>query len=115
VAQHNGVFVRFIAGAAIAWAVLLAAGCGSANNGKSALDGSPEVNALYKDNCMSCHASGLNGRMGEKTDLRKVGSRMSEAEIYAQIENGKGLMPAFKDRLAPEDIERLAQWLAAKK
>lgn len=70
--------------------------------------------ALYRSNCISCHGTGLAGNMGADSDLRAVGSRLTEAQIAAQIANGGGLMPAMKDRLTAEEIGKLAAWLAAK-
>ncbi|HTG71111.1 MAG TPA: cytochrome c [Candidatus Udaeobacter sp.] len=93
------------------------AGCGgdSAAERSIALDGPAEVVSVYKANCVSCHGTGLQGRVGPATNLQKVGARMSASDITQQIEQGESSMPAFKDRLTTEEIAGLAEWLASKK
>ncbi|WP_138755270.1 c-type cytochrome [Paenibacillus sinopodophylli] len=98
--------------------LLVLAGCGSGSGDKpsvSPVEGPQEIVSVYKANCVSCHGTGLQGRVGPATDLRKVGARMSAADITKQIEEGEGSMPAFQDRLTAEEITGLADWLASKK
>lgn len=99
--------------------VLALTACGGSGNGaagnNSALDGPAAVVSVYKANCVSCHGTGLQGRVGPATNLQKVGERMSASDITQQIEQGEGSMPAFKDRLTAEQIAGLSNWLAAKK
>jgi cytochrome c551 len=102
--------------------LLALAGCGGGDGGtqkSSALDGPDEVVSVYKANCVSCHGTGLQGRVGPATNLQKVGSRMSAADIAEQIEQGGrskgGSMPSFKDALTAEEIAGLSDWLAEKK
>lgn len=71
--------------------------------------------ALYKANCIACHGTDLEGKMGGKTNLQHVGSDLSTDQIIAQIANGGGGMPAFSGRLTDDEIKTLADWLAAKK
>lgn len=101
--------------AAAAGVVLALAGCGGGSTGGDALNGPTEVVAVYKANCVSCHGSELQGRVGPNTNLQKVGARMSNSDIIRQIEQGEGSMPDFKDRLSAEEIAGLAKWLAGKK
>ncbi|WP_235560882.1 c-type cytochrome [Bacillus sp. FJAT-28004] len=95
------------------------AACGgkgnSATDKSNALDGPEEVISVYKANCVSCHGTGLQGRVGPATNLQKVGERMSASDITKQIEQGEGSMPAFKERLTAEEIAGLSDWLASKK
>ncbi|MBD2867923.1 cytochrome c [Paenibacillus sp. IB182493] len=98
--------------AAFAALLLALAGCGG---GGTALDGPPEVMAVYKANCVNCHGSELQGRIGQITNLQKVGGRMSAEELRAQIEHGGRTMPPFEDKLTEEEIAGLAEWLSAKK
>lgn len=105
---------------AAAASLLFASGCGggsSSSGGASSseLSGPAETLALYRNNCVNCHGAELQGRMGNVTNLSEVGSRVTEAEIEAQIKSGSGAMPAFADRLGEEEIKALASWLAEQK
>ncbi|GKU80423.1 cytochrome c [Paenibacillus sp. L3-i20] len=83
--------------------------------GKALQDAPSEVAALYKAQCISCHGSELQGRVGANTNLTGIGSRMSEDELLKQIQNGERTMPPFKDTLTLEEITSLAEWLSTKK
>jgi mono/diheme cytochrome c family protein len=69
--------------------------------------------ALYKNNCLSCHGANLEGGMFPA--LNKVGATLDREAIYKTIANGASPMPAFKSQLKPEEINNLAGWLAALK
>lgn len=73
-----------------------------------------EAVALYKKQCMSCHATDLSGRVGPS--LQEIGSRLTEEELIMIIQEGdvKG-MPAYKNRLEKKEIEALVQWLVKMK
>jgi cytochrome c551 len=94
--------------------LLLLSGCGNPP-GKQALDGPADVTALYKARCINCHGAELQGKIGAKTNLQKVGQRLSAEDIVARIEQGGETMPAFKEQLSAEQIAGLAAWLAEKK
>lgn len=108
--------LRIAAALALIGTLLLTAACGkdkSAGNAKPTAPAGPaDTIALYRSNCISCHGGGLEGMMGPATDLRSVGSRLTEAQIAAQIANGGERMPALKDRLTAQEIDKLASWLA---
>ncbi|SFE05906.1 cytochrome c551 [Paenibacillus catalpae] len=111
-------FIKSLVAAATV-AVLLA-GCGnSGSNGSSIstrhMDAPEKTGAVYKANCVSCHGSDLQGRMGAQTNLQQVGARMTEQEMAEQIKHGGGSMPPFEERLTDEQIAGLAAWLAGKK
>jgi cytochrome c551 len=104
------------------------AGCGSSPQGQpfgggknenTAVDAmagaSEQVQSLYKQNCLSCHGGGLEGRVGPKTNLQQVGGRLSKEQIDKQITGGGNGMPAFGTKLKPEETQALADWLAGKK
>ncbi|WP_036720480.1 c-type cytochrome [Paenibacillus harenae] len=95
--------------------LLALAGCGGGSGKGNALDGPAGVISVYKANCVNCHGSELQGRIGAVTNLQKVGARMSAEDITVQIEDGASTMPGFKDKLSAEEIEGLAEWLAGKK
>lgn len=103
----------------IALAGLLAAGsagCGSQKAAKpKPLDGPKEAVELYRQNCLSCHGAELEGQMGPRTNLQKVGASLTQEQIRNQIANGGGGMPAQSKRLTPQQIETLAAWLATRK
>lgn len=100
-------------------ALLAACGSGSGGSGTaiptSHMDAPGKTGAVYKANCVSCHGSDLQGRMGAQTNLQKVGARMTEPEIVDQINKGGSSMPPFEERLTDEQIAGLAAWLAGKK
>lgn len=109
-----------LAAAILLLAALAACGGNEAptGGGKSGLqDASSEVADIYKTKakCISCHGNDLQGKVGPNTNLQHVGARLSYEEIVARIEDGEGVMPAFKDKLTPDEINSLAMWLAGKK
>ncbi|WP_304518289.1 cytochrome c [Cohnella sp. REN36] len=71
------------------------------------------TSTLYKQNCLSCHAADLSGKVGP--NLKTIGSRLSKEEIAEKITKGTGGMPSFQKRLSAEDIDAIASWLADKK
>jgi cytochrome c551 len=75
-----------------------------------------DAEAIYKQNCVSCHGTDLKGVMGGKTNLTQVGARLSRDEIAQTINNGRSSgMPAFQNRLSEEEVAALADWLSTKK
>ncbi|MBW7476828.1 cytochrome c [Paenibacillus oenotherae] len=97
--------------------VLLLAGCGESPTAVSSpeLDGPAAVMEVYKSNCLSCHGTDLQGKMGPSTDLTKVGARMTADQIAEQINDGGGGMPKFDTRLSEDEVKQLASWLSEKK
>lgn len=100
--------------------VLALAACGS-NSSRQKESGpaattdsdSSMTSALYKQNCLSCHAADLSGKVGPS--LKTIGSRLSKEEIAEKITKGTGGMPSFQKRLSAQDIDAIASWLADKK
>jgi cytochrome c551 len=109
--------------------LLAAAGCGGnnntnnapppANNSNNAPEAPPAGNAgtvdataeaVYKQQCISCHAADLSGGVGP--NLQKIGATMSADQISTQIQNGGGGMPPFKGTLTDDEITALTDWLA---
>uniref|UniRef100_A0A7S2QHM3 Cytochrome c-553 n=1 Tax=Zooxanthella nutricula TaxID=1333877 RepID=A0A7S2QHM3_9DINO len=71
---------------------------------------------VFQGNCAACHAGGNNSIVPEKkikkAELEKylTGGYKVEAIQY-QVTNGKNSMPAFGDKLGPDDIEDVATYV----
>lgn len=85
---------------------------GQADNGAISSD-QANVEAIYRQSCLSCHGTDLKGGMGP--NLQKIGGKLSEEQIKGIIEKGQGRMPGFASRLKDEQIQELTTWLASKK
>ncbi|MBM7554742.1 cytochrome c550 [Thalassobacillus pellis] len=73
---------------------------------------STDPEAIFKNNCASCHGADLSGGTGP--NLQKVGSRYSKEQIKEIIINGKGqAMPA--GLIPAEEAAIVAEWLSKKK
>ena len=67
--------------------------------------------AIFKANCSSCHtlaAAGAKGTVGPNLDQLKP----AQAIVKRQVTNGGAVMPAFKGRLTPAQIDAVAQYVA---
>lgn len=73
-----------------------------------------EAVAIFKVHCISCHAADLSGRVGEQSNLQKVGDRLDKQQIKNIIINGGKAMPA-QTKLTEDEVELLANWLVTKK
>jgi mono/diheme cytochrome c family protein len=68
--------------------------------------------AIFKQNCSSCHGQNLEGGAGPS--LAKVGGKYDKAQIAEILRNGKGSgMPAGV--VKGEEANIIAQWLSEKK
>jgi len=68
--------------------------------------------ALFTQNCAGCHvltAANSTGTVGPNLDT----TTFDVAAITTQIENGKGAMPGFSGTLSAEEIEAIAEYVAA--
>lgn len=101
---------------------IVLSGCGGSNN--DATNNTPPAadngvttaanpETLYKQNCTSCH--GVNLKQLKNADLNTVGARLTKDEIATKISKGGGGMIAFETKLEANEIDALADWLAAKK
>ena len=72
--------------------------------------------SVFLGNCAACHAGGNNSVVAEKV-LRKAAMEQyltggwNAAAVQTQVTNGKGSMPAFGDKLGPDDIEDVAAYV----
>ncbi|MBU5466418.1 cytochrome c [Virgibacillus sp. MSJ-26] len=71
---------------------------------------SDDPEALFENNCASCHGDDLSGGMGP--DLTQIGNKHSADEIKEIILQGQGDMPAID--VEDEQAEALADWLSEK-
>ena len=75
-------------------------------------DSDPVFNELVRTNCTSCHGGELTG--GSGPDL--VTPDLTKEHVQAFVENGTtdsgGSMPAFKDQLTAEEIEKIADFVS---
>ena len=73
--------------------------------------------ATFKAKCAMCHGADGSGNtgIGKSMGLRDLGSAevqsMSETDLAALISNGKGKMPAYKDKLSAGDISDLVKYI----
>eukprot|EP00971_Amphidinium_carterae_P217214 4312183-Amphidinium_carterae.1 len=69
--------------------------------------------AIFTGNCAACHAGGNNTVVPEKKlkkDALVTYDKFDVNKIITQVTNGNGQMPAFGDKLAPDDIEDVAAY-----
>lgn len=67
--------------------------------------------AIFKNNCASCHGENLKG--GQGPALNTVGKKMSKKDIKDQIKNGGGGMPP--GIISGDKADKVAKWLSEKK
>jgi len=86
------------------------------SHGNEAQGGAPTANidaeAIFKQNCSSCHGQNLEGISGPA--LTTVGSHLSADEIAKIIKDGRGGMPPGMLKKQPE-IKAVAEWLSEHK
>ena len=87
-----------------------AAGTGKANAPSPAKLGT-DGKAIFKAECSSCHtlkAAGATGTVGPNLDQLKP----AEPIVVRQVTNGGAIMPAFKGKLSPAQIQAVAKFVA---
>ncbi len=69
---------------------------------------------IFAQHCLQCHSIA----QGQVTfgpslyaEMKKAQGKKSSAEIRAIIKNGKGKMPAFGEKITPEDTDKLLAYL----
>jgi cytochrome c551 len=80
---------------------------------QNASERAEQAHTLYNNFCISCHGGNLTEVKGP--NLEKVGERLSEEQIFQQIQKGGNGMPGFKVSIKEQDLRILAEWLATKK
>lgn len=67
---------------------------------------------VYKAKCAGCHgADGSKSMMGSKPLNGADVKAMSDADLNSAITNGKGKMPAYKDKLSGAQITDLVAYI----
>jgi cbb3-type cytochrome c oxidase subunit III len=88
-----------------------AAGTGAANAPSPAKLGT-DGKAIFTAECSSCHtlkAAGATGTVGPNLDQLKP----AEPIVVRQVTNGGAIMPAFKGKLSPAQIQAVAKFVAS--
>merc|ERR1712227_456776 len=70
--------------------------------------------AVFSGNCAACHAGGNNSIVAEKKlkkEALQTYGKYSVEMIKMQATNGNGAMPAFGEKLSPDDIEDVANYV----
>jgi mono/diheme cytochrome c family protein len=67
---------------------------------------------VFRANCAACHTladAGTTGNVGPNLDSIGPDAALVEATVTA----GRGVMPAFGERLTPEEIKAVAEYVAS--
>lgn len=69
--------------------------------------------ALYKSKCQVCHGpDGKGSAAGQKMGAKPFSEvKASNQELVEITKNGKGKMPAYKDKLTDEQINELVKYV----
>jgi len=66
---------------------------------------------IYANNCTPCHGAGGGGGIGPKLSGGRVVEKIPDpADQRLLIENGKGQMPAFDQKLSAEEIDAVVRY-----
>jgi cytochrome c6 len=69
---------------------------------------------VFEASCSPCHAGGDNTVEAAKTlkaAALKENGFTSAADVKKRVEQGKGVMPVFKDQLKPQEIDAVASYV----
>jgi mono/diheme cytochrome c family protein len=69
---------------------------------------------IYTHKCLQCHSVNEGEvRLGPSlySEMRKPNPKKSASEVRTILENGKGKMPSFQDKLTKQDIDNLLAYL----
>lgn len=115
----------FAAGVAImSYAVLQWNATAKARNLKNPVPAAPQTVAagksVYENHCQSCHgehgdgkgekAAELSTAPGDFTDAAKM-SGLTDGELFVEITKGRHPMPAFRDKLSPQERWEVVDFL----
>ncbi|WP_312115142.1 c-type cytochrome [Brevibacillus reuszeri] len=109
----------FMKGNSFVWLVLILSlavisACSNSENTDSVQNASAQADevaaSLYKKHCLSCHAADFSGLVGPS--LKQVGTKFTEEQIIAVMNDGAKGMPSFTKMLSKEEMEAVAGWLS---
>ena len=85
-------------------------GASGGSSGSTATSG----DVIFKTNCAACHtlaAAGATGTVGP--DLDQLAPKLTMAIVVHQVTNGGAIMPAFKGKLTPAQIQAVAKYVSS--
>lgn len=69
---------------------------------------------IYTKRCAGCHGADGAGKttMGEKMGVASlVATKLSAAELQAIISDGRKKMPAYKEKMAADELKAVAEYV----
>lgn len=66
---------------------------------------------LYQTNCASCHGLDRSGNPPDYPSLKNIAAQLSKSEVRGIINNGRGMMPPFKNNLSEQQKDALVAFL----
>ncbi len=82
--------------------------------GQTKKSSGPNGAAIFEDKCSTCHEGGENTVEEDKTlklDALKKNGFNGVDDIKKRVEEGKGVMPTFKEELKPAEIDAVANYV----
>lgn len=80
----------------------------------SPANGTLTENPVFRNNCAKCHGKTAEGRhFGGPSLISEKMAGASSDELRRIISNGKGRMPKYASKLAPEEIDTLVLQIQA--
>ena len=92
---------------------LILVGCVALASSAFAADGA----AVFKAKCAMCHGAdgSASTGMGKSMGLKPLSSpevqKMSDADLTALVNSGKGKMPAYKGKLSDDEISAVVKYV----
>ena len=103
---------------AISGAAFLISGATPSNVGTSVSAAGGDAASVYNSKCATCHgrdgrAKSMHAKHEHARDLTSAEwqDSVSDERIYNSISNGKGKMPAFKNKLSDSQIDELVSYV----
>ncbi len=99
----------------VVFGIIACSGDGARHNEFVIADSKSYEASLFRQNCAICHGQEANGK---ETDGKLIPSlrygeaaTLSDEQIYLQIKEGKLPMPAFKNQLTEEEIQKMVKFV----